>query len=303
MAFESDFSMILFFGCHGQLARSFQATQPSELEDQTVFASSQEANFEQPKILPGFLDHFGPRIVVVCSAYTQVDKAEVDRELALKINSQAPQEIARWCGQNDAFMIHFSTDYVFSGIGSRPWKESDPTGPKNWYGETKLSGELSIQNTSCRHLIFRTSWVFSEYGKNFVKTMLRLGSERYELSIVQDQFGSPTYAPDIATAVWPIVAKINHGEKLKSGTYHLAGSGEASWAEFAEFVFEEGRRQKFDLKVSEIHRIKSEQFPTAAERPLNSRLDQNLIKTTFGIEMPHWHDSVRLCLKRIGTLK
>lgn len=292
--------MILFFGKHGQLAQSFQATQPEHLEGQTVFVSSQEANFERPDRLAGFLDHNGPRIVVVCAAYTQVDKAEEERELAEKINAFAPREIARWCGKNDALMIHFSTDYVFNGEGVKPWKEDDPTGPLNWYGETKLRGEQAVVATGCRHLIFRTSWVFSEYGKNFVKTMLRLGAEKDALRIVDDQVGAPTYAPDIAQAVWGLIQRHESGERLKSGIYHLAGQGEASWARFAELIFDEARRLKFDLRIEKVEGIPTEEYPTPAERPLNSRLDQSLLRKVFGVEMPTWQDSTRTCVQKIG---
>lgn len=295
--------MILFFGKHGQLARSFEATQPSSLEGQTVFVSSQEANFERPDLLAGFLDHQGPRIVVLCAAYTQVDKAEEDRALAEKINVQAPQEIARWCGMNDALLIHFSTDYVFSGEGQSPWKETDPTGPRNWYGETKLHGEQAIQATGCQHLIFRTSWVFSEYGKNFLKTMLRLGKDKETLQVVDDQIGSPTYAPDLARAVWGLIERFTQGEKLKSGVYHLAGTGETNWADFARAIFDEARKLRFDLEIQNVVGIPSSQYPTAAERPLNSRLDQSKVKSVFGIQMPSWQESTQLCLKRTGPVK
>jgi dTDP-4-dehydrorhamnose reductase len=292
--------MILFFGKSGQLAQSFQANVPREFDGQTVFMSSAEANFERPELLGGILDKHGPRIVVICSAYTMVDQAEEDRDLAEKLNMRAPQEIARWCGKNDASLIHFSTDYVFPGTGTNSWAETAPTDPVNWYGETKLAGEEAIHATACSHLIFRTSWVFSEYGKNFVKTMLRLGRDKTVLKVVGDQVGGPTYAPDLASNVWKIIGRIMNGEKFPSGIYHAANTGFASWAEFAQAIFDEAKALRFSLQVEKIEAITSEEYPTVAERPLNSRLDQAKLKMVFGIEMPFWRESLKLCLKRIG---
>ncbi len=209
--------MILIFGKSGQLAQAFKDTLPPELEGQTVFASSHDANFEKEKFLEGYLDHQGPEIIILCSAYTQVDKAEEEKQLAEQLNVIAPREIARWCGKNDALLIHFSTDYVFSGNGDSPWTETDPTAPLSWYGETKLQGEQTIQMTGCRQLIFRTSWIYSENGKNFVKTMLKLGKEKTSLRVVSDQVGSPTYAHDIAENVWNLVKRYKQGEDGQTG--------------------------------------------------------------------------------------
>ncbi len=291
--------MILFFGKHGQLAKSFQASVPKHLDGSSVFISSQEANFEKPEALAGFLDHLGPDVVVVCAAYTAVDKAEEERDLAEKINVRAPQEIARWCQLNNKLMIHFSTDYVFSGEGSKPWQEQDPKGPLNWYGATKLAGEEAIQNTFCQHLIFRTSWVYSEYGNNFVKTMLRLGKSKELLRVVNDQIGAPTYAGDLAHTVWGLIERHQSGEKLTTGIFHMAGQGETNWAQFAEQIFAECRLRKIELKVQTVQGIPTSEYPVPATRPLNSRLDQSKLKKTFGIELPLWSESLSLCLKRM----
>ncbi len=291
--------MVLIFGKHGQLAQSFRATVPEALESSSVFVSSQEANFEQPEKLAGYLDHLGPDVVVVCAAYTQVDKAEEEREIAELINTRAPQEIARWCQMNDKLMIYFSTDYVFDGSGSAPKREEDPKGPLNWYGSTKLAGEEAIQNTFCKHLIFRTSWVYSEYGKNFVKTMLRMGKDKTHLRIVDDQIGGPTYAPDLALAVWPLIERRLKGEKFSSGVYHMAGVGAVSWAQFAEEIFSWCRARKKEMSVEKVDGIPTAEYATPAIRPLNSRLDQSKLKAELGIEMPFWKDSLNLCLKRL----
>jgi len=292
--------MILFFGKSGQLAQSFKATVPEDLDGQAIFISSHEANFEKPERLAGFLDKHGPKIIVLCAAYTQVDKAEEERDLAETINVKAPQEIARWCGMNDSLLIHFSTDYVFSGVGTRPWLETDEAQPVNWYGETKFEGEEAIRATSCRHFIFRTSWVYSEYGKNFLKTMIRLGKEKESLRIVDDQTGGPTYALDIANQVWGVIRRSLQGEKFPSGVYHLAGQGFTTWAQFAQAIFDEARTLRFELEIQKVEPISTAEFPTPAQRPHNSRLDQAKLRQVFGIEMPFWRESLKLCLKRIG---
>jgi len=293
--------MILFFGKSGQLAQSFQATLPDELSGQTLFVSSREANFENPERLAGFLDKHGPSIVVVCSAYTQVDKAEEERELAEMLNFRAPREIARWCGLNGSLMIHFSTDYVFSGRGQKPWEETDTTAPLNWYGETKLEGEQAIQMTACRHLIFRTAWVFSEFGKNFLRTMLRIGKDKTKMQVVNDQIGNPTYAPALAEAVWKIIQRELAGEKFPSGLYHAAGVGETSWAGFAEAIFAEARNLKIPIAVETLEGIPTSAYPTPAHRPANSRLNQSKFQRTFGFQLPTWQESLGLCLRRIRS--
>lgn len=282
------------------MARSFQATIPKSLDGKTVFVSSQDANFEKEKFLEGYLDHHSPEVIILCSAYTKVDQAEEERQLAEQLNAIAPLEIARWCGKNDALLIHFSTDYVFPGTGTEPWKETDETKPLSWYGETKLEGEHAIQRTSCRHLIFRTSWVYSEYGKNFVRTMLKIAKEKESIRIVNDQIGSPTYAPEIAENVWKLVERYLAGEKFRWGVYHLAGQGFTNWAEFAENIFAEARILRHELKIQEVVPIPTSDFPSPAQRPLNSRLNQTKVKTQLGLELPPWRDSLKLCLKRIG---
>jgi len=293
--------MILIFGKHGQLAQSFKATVPSSLDGKTVFVSSIEANFEKPELLHGFLDHQSPEVVVLCSAYAQVDRAEEEKHLAETLNVRAPQEIARWCSQNGILLIHFSTDYVFDGHGQKPWKEDDDAEPLNWYGQTKLDGEEAIRFAGCPYVILRTSWIFSEYGKNFVRTMLKLGMEKTHLRIVDDQVGSPTYAPDLAMAAWSLVERAQAKETIKSGVYHLTGRGYVSWAGFAEEIFSQARAMGFPLTVETVEKVPSSEYATPAKRPLNSRLDLSKVKKVHGLELPLWQDSLSLCLKRIGV--
>ncbi len=291
--------MILVFGKNGQLAQSFKATLPKEYDGQTVFVSSQEANFREPNKLGGYLDHYSPEIIIICAAYTQVDLAEIEFDIAENINYRAPQEIARWAARNDCLVIHFSTDYVYSGEDMAPWNEDSPTQPLNKYGATKLNGDEAIQFAGGKHLIFRTSWVYSEYGKNFLKTMIRMAETKTEVSIVSDQFGNPTYAPEIALNVWKIIKMIKNGEKFPSGVYHIAGQGSTSWAEFAEAIFLEAKKLKFEMKIEKVNKILSSEYLTPALRPKNSRLSLEKLKRVFGIEMPTWQESMSLCLRRL----
>lgn len=292
--------MILIFGKNGQLAQSFRATIPSSLDGKTVFVSSHEANFTEPNLLPGFLDKYSPEIVIICAAYTQVDQAEQEQHIAEDINFRAPQEIARWCGKNGSHLIHFSTDYVYSGEGDQPWNENAKPHPQNWYGETKLKGDEAIQHSGCKHFIFRTSWVYSEYGKNFLKTMLRAGKDKSQLRVVSDQVGSPSYAPELAEKVWNIVLRLQNGEKFPSGIYHLAGQGETSWHGFAENIFQQAKDLKYKLMIENVESIPTKDYPTPAHRPLNSRLDLTKFSKVFGITTVPWQESVQLCLRRIG---
>ncbi len=294
--------MILFFGKSGQLAQSFQAKIPNELDGQVVFVSSHEVNFLEARRLPGFLDHYSPEIVVICSAYTQVDLAETETDLAEKINFRAPQEIARWAARNGSRVIHFSTDYVYSDLTQNPILETQKPNPINHYGLTKLQGDEAIQFTGCDHFIFRTSWVYSEFGKNFLKTMLKLGATKTELRVVSDQVGSPTYAPDMADMIWKIILSLRQGQKFPSGVYHLAGNGFVSWAQFAEAIFAEAQKLKFDLKIEKVLPILSADYPTSAHRPLNSRLDISKFEKTFQMQMPSWQESMSLCLRRLRSL-
>ncbi len=287
--------MILVFGERGQVASALKELMPA-----AHFMSSQAANFLQADKLPGILDKLQPKFIVNCSAYTAVDKAEMERDEAFAVNTAAPRAIARWCGVNEAVLVQFSTDYVYPGIGEDIQSETTATGPQNYYGETKLLGEESIRNAGCRSVILRTSWVYSHVGHNFVKTMLRLGESKETLSVVNDQIGSPTYAPDLARVVNDLIPQLMQPSGRRAcEVYNIANQGFTSWHGFAEEIFKQARGLKFDLKVSQVNGIASEQYPTPAKRPLNSRLNQSKIKKDFGVEMPFWQDSLNLCLRRI----
>lgn len=249
-----------------------------------------------------------PDVIVNAAAYTAVDKAEAEPELAYLINAQAPQVLAEEAQKHGAWLIHYSTDYVFNGEGSQPWCEQDATGPLNIYGQSKLAGEQAIQASGCKHLIFRTSWVYAARGANFAKTMLRLAKERRELGVINDQIGAPTGADLIADCTAHAIHTAVEQSKLQSqqqqatslaGTYHLAASGETSWFAYAEYVFAEVRRLRVELQLTTLNAISTADYATPATRPLNSRLNTQKLNTAFGLTLPPWQQGVTRMLTEI----
>ena len=241
-------------------------------------------------VLPKIKD-LKPDAIINASAYTQVDLAEKERELCEKINTEAPVKLANFCFQAKIPFVHFSTDYVYSGEGNEPHVETEKTKPINFYGESKVKGEEGIVLSGADYLVFRTSWVYAESGKNFVNTMLRLGAERDELKVVSDQYGAPTYAHDLARYsldAFMIALEKRMDQKFPSGIYHLCNSGFTTWYDFAKAI----------LPNKKIHPISSSEFPTPAKRPFNSRLSLDKFKQTFGIEPRRWDLALIECLNR-----
>ncbi|MBH3412027.1 dTDP-4-dehydrorhamnose reductase [Pseudomonas putida] len=228
-----------------------------------------------------------PDVIVNAAAYTAVDKAETERELAHTVNALASQVMAEEAKRLDALLVHYSTDYVFDGTGARAWKESDPVSPVNHYGETKLQGEQLIAASGCEHLIFRTSWVYAARGNNFAKTMLRLAKDRQSLNIIADQAGVPTGADLLADVAVHALQKTLIDPGL-CGIYHLAPAGETSWHEYATYVIEFARVNGESLAVEAINPIATTEFPTPAKRPLNSRLDTKKLRDAFSLQLPDW---------------
>ncbi|PKO49979.1 MAG: dTDP-4-dehydrorhamnose reductase [Betaproteobacteria bacterium HGW-Betaproteobacteria-21] len=241
------------------------------------------------------VDAVAPNVIVNAAAYTAVDKAESDTELAARINAGAPALLAESAARLGALLVHYSTDYVFDGSGTRPWQEDDTTGPLSVYGKTKLDGESAIRASACAHLIFRTSWVYAARGGNFAKTMLRLAAERERLTVIADQMGAPTGADLIADITAHAVRTLQIRPEL-AGTYHLTAAGETSWHGYAAFVIDESRRRGATLKVGEIAPIPTSDYPTPATRPLNSRLDTTKLRSSFGLCLPAWQSGVRRML-------
>ena len=281
---------VLFLDCKGQLGRclndqllntNFKVTYTSR--DQIDIADFDEARIK--------ITHIAPDVINNASAYTEVDKAENDEVTADLINRLAVDNLAAICFELGCWLIHISTDYVFDGNSTVPCLELDKTNRQGVYGHTKLDGELAIQSSACKYLIIRTAWVFSEYGGNFLKTMLRLGAVRDELSIVGDQIGCPTYAQDIAKANVTMMTQLNE-ESSASGTLHYCGDQLCSWYEFEGVIFEEARISGFQTPGL-IYSIQTSDYPTAAERPGYSVLDCYKIKNAFGVNTSDWKLGVK----------
>ncbi|MES2741854.1 MAG: dTDP-4-dehydrorhamnose reductase [Pseudomonadota bacterium] len=241
-----------------------------------------------------------PDIIVNAAAHTAVDKAESEVDLCRLINAQAPAVLAHEAARRGAWLVHYSSDYVFDGSGQRPWRENDPVAPLSAYGRTKLEGEQAIEASGCQHLILRTSWVYAARGANFAKTMLRLARERSELTVIDDQLGAPTGAELLADVTAHAVRRIVRQPEL-GGTYHVAASGQTSWHGYASFVIDQARQAGVALKVTPeaIRAVSSAAFPTPAPRPKNSRLDTHKLQQAFDLTLPHWQSGVSRMLTEI----
>lgn len=242
-----------------------------------------------------------PDIVVNAAAYTAVDKAESEPEPAFAVNRDGAYNVAATAADAGCPLIHISTDYVFSGKKNTPYDERDPTKPATVYGRSKLEGEWAVERANCAHVILRTSWVHSPYGSNFVKTMLRLARERGLVRVVADQWGAPTYAPDIAGGISVILQRVAaepQGQEWR-GVFHVAAGGETTWAGFAEAVFKESARRNGPAALVEA--ITTAEYPTPARRPANSRLDSSRYRQTFGSHLPDWRDGVRRCVAALSA--
>lgn len=266
---------LLVLGRTGQLARELATRVPG-----ATFLGRDAADLTDPDACANAIRLAAPQAVINAAAYTAVDRAESDAETAWRVNADSPGAMARTCAELGIPFLHISTDYVFAGTGDAPRTEDAPTGPLCIYGATKLAGEEAIADAGGQWAVLRTSWVFSAYGSNFVKTILRLGAERDRLTIVADQIGGPTPAADIAAAALTIIGGMRDG--ARGGVYHFAGWPDLSWADFAREIFAQSA-----MRV-EIAEIKTADYPTPAQRPLNSRLDCTRITRDFGIMRPDW---------------
>jgi dTDP-4-dehydrorhamnose reductase len=285
----------LVVGTSGQLARELRRSTPSSVE----LVPAEKLDLADGAACREALERLGPRLVVTAGAFTAVDRAESERAQALAVNADGPETLARWCQESRAALIHVSTDYVFDGSKASPYLPSDPPGPLNVYGETKLEGERRVRAALARHVILRTSWVFSAHGNNFVKTMLRLAREREELKVVADQFGRPTFAGDLARAIWAVAAVLGHGEAPAWGTHHFASSGETSWCELARATVAEQAR--FTGKAPVVTAISAGDYPTPARRPVNSRLDTASFEHAFSFTPPPWQEGLREVVSELSA--
>lgn len=260
------------------------------------------ADFSQPDQVAAIVRAVRPQVIVNAAAHTAVDKAESEPDLARLINAATPGAIAAEAEQIGALLVHYSTDYVFDGSGNAPRDESARTAPLSVYGQTKLEGEQQIIASGCRHLIFRTSWVYAARGGNFAKTMLRLAAERDELKVINDQTGSPTGA-DLLADVTAHAVRAAQANPSLAGLYHLVADGETSWYDYARYVIEWARKQGHTVRVQpeNILAVPTTEYPTPARRPLNSRLATDKLKQAFGLTLPHWQQGVeRMLTEHLG---
>lgn len=271
--------MALVFGRTGQVSLELQRF------DGIVALDRCQADLGDPKACAAIVAASDADVVINAAAFTAVDLAESETAMAHVVNCDAPAAMARAAADRGKPFVHISSDYVFSGDGDRPWVESDPTVPSNMYGKTKRAGEQAIEAAGGQFVVLRTSWVFSAHGKNFVRTMLRLASERSHISVVEDQFGGPTAARDIAATCLAVATALHNGRGA-SGIYHYAGEPDTSWAEFAREIFRQA-----DLPVV-VKGIGTAQYPTPAHRPANSRLDCTRLRNVFGIDRPDWRKAL-----------
>ncbi len=278
---------ILVTGASGQLGRTLKDVVENQKDLNVVFKSSRELDITDFDAVHEALASSDYAYCINCAAFTNVDLAETETDRAKLVNVTGARNLALNCKASGTVLIHISTDFVFDGYLNVPYREEDIARPIGFYGDTKYKGERAIINNLDEHFILRTSWLYSEHGSNFMKTMIRLGTERDELSVVYDQVGTPTYARDLAKAVLTIIM----AHSIDYGVYNYSNDGVASWYDFAKAIFD-----GFGIEIV-LHPILSEEYPTAAERPKYSVLDKSKIKETFNLEIPHWKDSLKVALK------
>lgn len=282
-------SKILVIGADGQLGQCLKVVAERRGIAEVFFPAEQDANILDESALHFLLIKEQPAFVINCAAYTAVDKAEDEVELSKAINDTGAGNLASVCAINGATLVHVSTDFVFEGNTVKLLKEDDEAKPINVYGVTKLEGEKAVAAKLTAHFIIRTSWLYSEYANNFVKTMLKLGAERDELNIIADQVGTPTYAIDLANAIYDIIESGQTGY----GIYHYSNEGVTSWFDFATAIFDISRTQV------RVNPIPGATYPTKATRPPFSVMDKSKIKTTFNIKVPYWRDSLKACMAKL----
>jgi len=288
---------VLVIGRNGQVARCLAEAELPDGWRLVCRGRAEGCSITDPEALARTLDAVKPGIVVNASAYTAVDAAETDAENAYRVNRDGPAALAGLAAARGTPLIHFSTDYVFAGDKER-YREDDPVAPLNVYGASKAAGETAVRERHGQHVILRTSWVYSPFGTNFVKTMLRLGESRPELRIVADQHGAPTSARDLAAAVVTIARRIGAGDG-RFGTFHIAGGGETTWFGLAEAVFRHtGARSG---PTPRLVPIGTAEYPTPARRPPSSRLDCSKLADAYGIRLPHWQESLSACLDELAV--
>lgn len=282
---------ILVTGCNGQLGNEIQLLEREYPQHQWFNTDVQELDITDVNAIRQFVLEHQIDGIINCAAYTAVDKAEEQEELCTKLNAEAPAYLASAVGSRGGWMIQISTDYVFDGISHVPYVEDDDTCPNSVYGRTKLVGELNVQKLCEKSMIIRTAWLYSTFGNNFVKTMIRLGKERSELGVIFDQIGTPTYAHDLAHVIMTVVRK-----GIVPGVYHFTNEGVISWYDFAKAI-----HRIAGIKTCHVRPLHTAEYPTPARRPHYSVLDKTKIKKVYGIEIPYWEESLRDCIEKLKS--
>jgi len=282
---------IVVTGANGQVGQSIKLLSDLYPDVKFSFLTKDDLSISDKEALNSFFQSQKPTVLINCAAYTAVDKAETEQELALSVNAIAVETLAGICKEFNTKFVHISTDYVFDGNASIPYKESDPTNPVNYYGFTKLQGENLAIAANPETIIVRTSWVYAPHGKNFVKTMLKLMQDRTELNVVGDQFGSPTYAPDLAEAL----LKIAFSNHIIPGIYNFSNDGIISWFDFATAIAE------ISHSSCKVNAITTAQYPTPAKRPSYSGLNKNKIQADYSIQLKPWRDSLQDCIQKLNA--
>ena len=284
---------ILITGCNGQLGNEMQLLEKTNPQHTYFNTDVDELDITDQKAVETFVSENNIEGIVNCAAYTAVDKAEDNQELCRMLNTVAPGYLAAAVGKRGGWIIQVSTDYVFDGTKHTPYVETDPVCPNSVYGSTKLGGEESVLKNCQNAMIIRTAWLYSTFGNNFVKTMIRLGQEKPELGVIFDQIGTPTYARDLAVAIF---AAINQG--VKPGIYHFSNEGVISWYDFTKAI-----HRIAGIKGCHVRPLHTEEYPTPANRPHYSVLDKTKIKQTYGIEVPYWEESLEECIEQLCNKK
>ena len=286
---------VLVTGCYGQLGRALQHIAEDDRQHHWFFSDIDTLDITSKEQVESCFTKNDIDVCINCAAYTAVDKAEDEPEIAELINTHASQVLAEACLNHQALLIHVSTDYVFGGDANEPYQVDDPINPQSVYGSTKAEGERLIRESGCNHIIVRTAWLYSSTGKNFVKTMLMLGDTKDEINVVNDQKGCPTWAADLAQAIMLLLE--HYGNSPVHETFHFTNEGQITWYEFASAIMEIGG------KHCKVNPIATDQYPTKAKRPAYSVLDLSKIKEVTGMTIPHWRDSLIQCIEEINKNK
>ncbi|GAB0648880.1 dTDP-4-dehydrorhamnose reductase [Escherichia coli] len=293
---------ILLFGKTGQVGWELQRSLAplGNLIAVDVHSSEYCGDFSNPEGVAETVRRIKPDVIVNAAAHTAVDKAESEAEFAQLLNATSVEAIAKEAAKIGAWVVHYSTDYVFPGNGEEPWRETDATAPLNVYGETKLAGEKALQANCARHLIFRTSWVYAGKGNNFAKTMLRFAKERTEMSVINDQFGAPT-GPELLADCTAHAIRVALKQPDVAGLYHLVASGVTTWHDYAALVFDEARKAGIELAITTLNAVPTRAYPTPARRPNNSRLNTDKFQQNFDLVLPAWETGVKRMLAELFT--